>query len=918
MPGVSLNYHSSLSVDDTTSYSQRIHPPQQYYYQSIEQSTFYSYQSQLSLQSDHQQKSSTSSNGTKKCDWNELEVTGNVRNLSPILWTLSQLTVLYLNDNQLTRLPSEIACLTNLVTLDLSNNKLRNLPSEIGELISLRELNLTNNSIRNLPYELGKLFRLQSLGLMGNPLPAEVYTIYTESNGLQKLLTYFLDSLPSSLNGITHKDIASLSLIQRSSRVGVHPLWAGMYLNNRMCSITESRRVTVSCKHIFSSCTNECSTSASLFRTTKQKLHEKISSSRVFHVPIEQKNNVLSDNTRSLRTILNPLSPVFYSHHQTQLLSNKISFEHATSNVYQSYSLPSMLLYSDHQTAFSFSIVNNTPIVPVHRGSLASLSSSSSSSSSDTNNNLSFCRCCCCCCCCCDKENLPYRKRPRRSTKKSSFDNYSIKRIKTQSRTKTRKQRRNASLINFSIDLTGQNIDYTIEYHYYQTLFIPFYYDFYYLSWLQLYYYYSYLYFYYSQYLNRESIQPPPARSWIRLASPNATQPTAIFTIMNYNILCDKYATRHVYGYCPSWALKWDYRRKHILEELRSYSADIIALQVGEINEMETDQFHSFFLPELQKHGYDGVFSPKSRAKTMCEQDRRYVDGCAIFYRQSKFRLIKHYLVEFNQLAMSAANGTACHDMMNRVMTKDNIGLVAFLETKEEIYSHTFSNGVLPTDHKQMLFVCTAHIHWDPEYCDVKVVQTLMLLSELKTIIEDAIQKHRPNSSMSIDCSTVPLVLCGDFNSLPGSGVIELMRSGKISMTHADFKDLSYETYLQRYSRVDGNPTPSNDIVHHFKLQSAYETTADPIMPYTNFTYDFKGIIDYVFFSTQLMRVLGVLGPLDPEWLQTNKIVGCPHPNVPSDHFSLLVEFELNPSTNDNSKTSTTTTTTTAIPVRRQ
>jgi mRNA deadenylase 3'-5' endonuclease subunit Ccr4 len=73
------------------------------------------------------------------------------------------------------------------------------------------------------------------------------------------------------------------------------------------------------------------------------------------------------------------------------------------------------------------------------------------------------------------------------------------------------------------------------------------------------------------------------------------------------------------------------------------------------------------------------------------------------------------------------------------------------------------------------------------------------------------------------------------------------------------------------------------------------------------FRYDFKGIIDYVFYSTQLMRVLGVLGPLDPEWLQTNKIVGCPHPNVPSDHFSLLVEFELNPSTNENSKTSVST-----------
>ena len=77
------------------------------------------------------------------------------------------------------------------------------------------------------------------------------------------------------------------------------------------------------------------------------------------------------------------------------------------------------------------------------------------------------------------------------------------------------------------------------------------------------------------------AIQPPPTRSWLRLASPNTTQPTAIFTVMNYNILCDKYATRHVYGYCPSWALKWDYRRKHILDELRSYAADIIALQVN-------------------------------------------------------------------------------------------------------------------------------------------------------------------------------------------------------------------------------------------------------------------------------------------------------------------------------------------------
>ena len=55
---------------------------------------------------------------------------------------------------------------------------------------------------------------------------------------------------------------------------------------------------------------------------------------------------------------------------------------------------------------------------------------------------------------------------------------------------------------------------------------------------------------------------------------------TAPFIVMSYNILCDKYATRAMYGYCPSWALGWDYRRQAILKELIDSMADIISLQV--------------------------------------------------------------------------------------------------------------------------------------------------------------------------------------------------------------------------------------------------------------------------------------------------------------------------------------------------
>ena len=51
-------------------------------------------------------------------------------------------------------------------------------------------------------------------------------------------------------------------------------------------------------------------------------------------------------------------------------------------------------------------------------------------------------------------------------------------------------------------------------------------------------------------------------------------------TVMSYNVLCDKYATRQMYGYCPTWALSWEYRRGILLKEIIDSSADIIALQV--------------------------------------------------------------------------------------------------------------------------------------------------------------------------------------------------------------------------------------------------------------------------------------------------------------------------------------------------
>lgn len=77
---------------------------------------------------------------------------------------------------------------------------------------------------------------------------------------------------------------------------------------------------------------------------------------------------------------------------------------------------------------------------------------------------------------------------------------------------------------------------------------------------------------------------------------------------------------------------------------------------------------------------------------------------------------------------------------------------------------------------KQLLLVANAHMHWDPEYSDVKLVQTMMFLSEVKNIVDKATRSLKL-SSVSGETNAIPLVLCADLNSLPDSGMYASTRA---------------------------------------------------------------------------------------------------------------------------------------------
>jgi CCR4-NOT transcription complex subunit 6 len=104
----------------------------------------------------------------------------------------------------------------------------------------------------------------------------------------------------------------------------------------------------------------------------------------------------------------------------------------------------------------------------------------------------------------------------------------------------------------------------------------------------------------------------------------------------------------------------------------------------------------------------------------------------------------------------------------------------------------------------------------------------MMLMHELKKIVENCMTILRPEHQER-DIADIPLIICCDLNSLPNSGVIEYLSSGKVAADHSDFKELRYQDCLKKLSSTEGK----NEFTHPFKIARAYN---DDAMPFTNYT----------------------------------------------------------------------------------
>ncbi len=120
----------------------------------------------------------------EKLDLSELGLT----ELPPEIGSLTNLTQLWLDGNQIAVIPEAIGSLTNLTGLLLDGNQIAVIPEAIGSLTNLTQLLLDGNQIAVIPEAIGSLTNLTQLRLNGNQIAVIPEAIGSLTNLTQLLL----------------------------------------------------------------------------------------------------------------------------------------------------------------------------------------------------------------------------------------------------------------------------------------------------------------------------------------------------------------------------------------------------------------------------------------------------------------------------------------------------------------------------------------------------------------------------------------------------------------------------------------------------------------------------------------------------------------------------------------------------------
>ncbi|XP_022672712.1 2',5'-phosphodiesterase 12-like, partial [Varroa destructor] len=182
--------------------------------------------------------------------------------------------------------------------------------------------------------------------------------------------------------------------------------------------------------------------------------------------------------------------------------------------------------------------------------------------------------------------------------------------------------------------------------------------------------------------------------------------PDNMFRVVSYNLLADVYARTEfsktvLFNYCPRDALDFEFRKHLLIKEILGYNGDVLCLQ-----EVDRGMFKHELQPCLSLQGFDGIY---------CEKGAEGAEGCAVFYRKSKFSL-----TESNRdvLSEKIEEKECLADI--RCVVEKNLKLKDRLRNRSTVLQRVLLRHV---ESKREILVCNTHLYFHPDADHIRLLQ---------------------------------------------------------------------------------------------------------------------------------------------------------------------------------------------------
>ena len=260
---------------------------------------------------------------------------------------------------------------------------------------------------------------------------------------------------------------------------------------------------------------------------------------------------------------------------------------------------------------------------------------------------------------------------------------------------------------------------------------------------------------------------------------------------MSYNVLAYYFTKYEYFPYCPEQYLHVKYRSPRIINEIEKVNPDVLCLQ-----ECDFDLFSEYYLPNLEALGYVCHYKASSSNRIVIN---------VVCYKQKLFSVEEEFKIDLND-----------------ELTKRDEAFNKFKDATVINMTHNPSG--------KRLVIVNTHLYWNPEFEFVKYGQ-------IAKIIKDIEKKYS---------ASVPVILCGDFNSLPTSNVIKFIYRNAPDMDSIKKGDVNKNRKLIAEFW--------EEFTHHLDLRSAYDSYKSSALvseshyannhaDFTAYTEEFSGTI---------------------------------------------------------------------------